>query len=105
MGLIKLMSMVALTIAPLLKEKNKYSSPVGGSRDEGNHDWENWYWGMIPLALSVIVTAILMFKQILTWKDPLATANSAQAKAFRSSTVPNPEEAPAQANTEPKAAE
>merc|ERR1719482_853775 len=45
--LIKLMSMVALTIAPLLKEKQT----VGGVEvSEGNHDWENWYWGMVPLA-------------------------------------------------------
>merc|ERR1711881_149965 len=38
--LIKLMSMVSLTIAPLLKDT-----------DGGNDDWENWYWGMIPLGL------------------------------------------------------
>merc|ERR1712146_857816 len=39
--LIKLMSMVSLTIAPLPKD------------DEGksNEDWEDWYWGMIPLAV------------------------------------------------------
>merc|ERR1712007_194335 len=37
--LIKLMSMVSLTIAPLLKDKDNV----------GNEDWENWYWGMIPL--------------------------------------------------------
>merc|ERR1712070_146432 len=93
--LIKLMSMVALTIAPLLKEKNKEITKPGGSKvkqDEGNHDWENWYFGMIPLAISIIVTAILMVKKILTWEDPLAAAQSEQAKAFRSSTVPNPEE-------------
>merc|ERR1711904_187004 len=39
--LIKLMSMVSLTIAPLLKEKDKDGSGV----DEGNHDWEKWYFG------------------------------------------------------------
>jgi len=69
--LIKLMSMVALTIAPLLKEKKT----VGGvTFNEGNHDWENWYWGMIPLFLVIVVTAILMYKKILTWEDPLAGA-------------------------------
>jgi len=94
--LIKLMSMVALTIAPLLKEKDKDGTGV----DEGNHDWENWYFGMIPLVISIIVTAILMVKKILTWEDPLAAAQSEQAKAFRSSTVPNPEEAQAQAKVE-----
>merc|ERR1719382_1076230 len=35
--LIKLMSMVSLTIAPLLRDDA-----------EGNDDWENWYFGMIP---------------------------------------------------------
>merc|ERR1711981_535106 len=37
--LIKLMSMISLTIAPCIRD------------DEGksNEDWEGWYWGMIPL--------------------------------------------------------
>merc|ERR1719411_334198 len=39
--LIKLMSMVALTIAPLLKE----------SSNVANKDLENWFFGMIPLAV------------------------------------------------------
>merc|ERR1712048_1269047 len=54
--LIKLMSMVALTIAPLIA---------------GNEAWDNWWFGMIPLVLFIIVTAVLVFKEILTWKDPL----------------------------------
>merc|ERR1719359_1108628 len=37
--LIKLMSMVSLTIAPLLKDEQY-----------GNGDWEDWYWGIIPCA-------------------------------------------------------
>merc|ERR1712046_363158 len=38
--LIKLMSMVSLTVSPLLKDY----------KGKSNEDWENWYWGMIPLA-------------------------------------------------------
>jgi len=53
--LIKLMSMVSLTVAPLL----------------GKEDWDNYYFGFIPLAVFVIVTYILVNKEILTWKDPL----------------------------------
>merc|ERR1739844_632684 len=60
--LIKLMSMVSLTIAPLLKN----------SSDVANKDWENWFFGMIPLGVFIIVTFALFFKGILTWKDPLA---------------------------------
>merc|ERR1711959_94951 len=68
--LIKLMSMVALTIAPLLKEKkNLVVMGQTVSADEGNDDWENWYFGMIPLVLSFIITVVLMYKKILTWKD------------------------------------
>merc|ERR1712086_919416 len=39
--LIKLMSMVSLTIAPLVKSKAV---------------WEDWYFGLIPIALSIIIT-------------------------------------------------
>jgi inorganic pyrophosphatase len=56
--LIKLMSMVSLTIAPLLKDDNGV----------GNSDWENWYWGMIPLALGAFATIVLMANKTLTWK-------------------------------------
>merc|ERR550532_1916341 len=54
--LIKLMSMVSLLIAPFLR---------------GKGDWEGWYIGMVPLAVFAIVTAVLIQKQILSWKDPL----------------------------------
>merc|ERR1711953_679557 len=85
--LIKLMSMVSLTIAPLLKEEDEHGAKVG------NDDWENWYYGMIPLGVFVIVSAALVFKRILTWKDPLEEASaSAGGKAFRTSDLPNPEE-------------
>merc|ERR1712193_144238 len=38
--LIKLMSMVALTIAPLIR---------------GNESWEGWYFGTIPLGIFVLI--------------------------------------------------
>merc|ERR1712078_917874 len=53
--LIKLMSMVSLTIAPLL---------------EGQKDWENWYFGMIPVGIGVIALFGLVQKGILGWQDP-----------------------------------
>merc|ERR1712183_945315 len=58
--LIKLMSMVALLIAPLLKEKKTVP----------NEDWENWYYGIVPGAVFISATVALAFKGILTWKDP-----------------------------------
>jgi inorganic pyrophosphatase len=54
--LIKLMSMTSLTIAPLIR---------------GNDDWENWYFGLIPFALFMIVSIVLVYMKVLTWKDPL----------------------------------
>jgi len=84
--LIKLMSMVSLTIAPLLKQEEQ-------GMKVGNDDWENWYFGMIPLGLFVVITSVLVFKRILTWKDPLEEASaSGGGKAFRSSGVENPEQ-------------
>merc|ERR1711920_1024595 len=67
--LIKLMSMVSLTIAPLLKDDS----------DNANEDWENWGFGMIPLVAFLLVTVALAFKGILTWKDPLAKDHGAVA--------------------------
>jgi len=55
--LIKLMSMVSLTIAPLVR---------------GNGDWTNWGYGMIPIGLGIFITGVLVKMEILTWKDPLA---------------------------------
>jgi len=63
--LIKLMSMVSLTIAPLLKEENEAGAKVG------NDDWENAWIGFIPLVLLLVATLALMYLDILTWKDPL----------------------------------
>ena len=55
--LIKLMSMVSLTIAPLFKAHDGH--------------FHRWYWGMIPLGLFVIVTGYLIHAKILTWEDPI----------------------------------
>merc|ERR1711904_661147 len=54
--LIKLMSMVALTIAPLIR---------------GNENWEGWYFGTIPLGIFLVITGVLVNMKILTWADPL----------------------------------
>jgi inorganic pyrophosphatase len=56
--LIKLMSMVSLTIAPLV---------------ENNEDWENWMYGMAPTAIFVVATLILspLVMDIVGWSDPL----------------------------------
>merc|ERR1712217_478106 len=54
--LIKLMSMVSLTIAPLIS---------------GKDDWESFYLGFIPFAIFLILTVVLIHQKILTWKDPL----------------------------------
>jgi len=54
--LLKLMAMVSLLIAPLL---------------DGRGDWEEWYIGLAPLGIGVISTFVLIYFQILTWKDPL----------------------------------
>ena len=49
--LIKLMSIISLTIAPLL---------------EGNDDWENFYWGLIPLGVMAVGTVIVYY---LFWRE------------------------------------
>eukprot|EP00618_Florenciella_parvula_P012503 CAMPEP_0119478954 /NCGR_PEP_ID=MMETSP1344-20130328/8449_1 /TAXON_ID=236787 /ORGANISM="Florenciella parvula, Strain CCMP2471" /LENGTH=798 /DNA_ID=CAMNT_0007513165 /DNA_START=84 /DNA_END=2480 /DNA_ORIENTATION=+ len=63
--LIKLMSMVSLTIAPLLRD---------------NEDWYRSYLGVVPLALFIICSAVLVMKGILTWKDPLGDLGGSDAK-------------------------
>merc|ERR1719162_2822291 len=63
--LLKLMSMVALLIAPLI---------------DGKEDWEDWYLGLIPLLIAVVVTAVLVKKNILSWKDPLGELVDEAAK-------------------------
>ena len=51
------MSMVSLTIAPLLKT---WHSP-----------FEHYVWGLLPLGLFLIITFTLVKYQILTWEDPI----------------------------------
>ena len=65
--LIKLMSMVSLTVAPLMKS---YGDAATG--DQG--DFMYWYSGIVPLAIFIVMTIILASKSvnILTWDDPLA---------------------------------
>merc|ERR1712176_624804 len=58
--LLKLMSMVALLIAPLI---------------QGNQDWENAWIGAVPLTITIVATIILNRGGILTWADPLASAD------------------------------
>merc|ERR1719265_1164315 len=69
--------MVSLTIAPLLKDSDgaKY----------GNTDWENWYYGSIPFFLFLVVTIGLVWKGILTWKDPLGDTSRGAAGEAKSS--------------------
>jgi H(+)-translocating pyrophosphatase len=78
--LIKLMSMVSLTIAPLIK---------------GKEDWEEWYLGMVPLGIFMLVTVALVHQKVLTWKDPLEKlAQAPQSEAPK-------EEAPKEESREP----
>jgi hypothetical protein len=42
--LIKLMSMVSLTAAPIIR---------------GWQDWQYWYWGLLPIGLCVIATVLV----------------------------------------------
>eukprot|EP00591_Stephanopyxis_turris_P000530 CAMPEP_0195525808 /NCGR_PEP_ID=MMETSP0794_2-20130614/26438_1 /TAXON_ID=515487 /ORGANISM="Stephanopyxis turris, Strain CCMP 815" /LENGTH=766 /DNA_ID=CAMNT_0040656347 /DNA_START=31 /DNA_END=2331 /DNA_ORIENTATION=- len=49
--LIKLMSMISLTLAPIIA---------------GWADWQYWYYGLIPIGLALIGTVIVYF---LYWKD------------------------------------
>merc|ERR1719443_2377942 len=67
--LIKLMSMVSLTIAPLLKTYTV--------------DFQYWYLGLAPLGAAVALTVILSCVNILTWDDPLADMLAARRRARR----------------------
>jgi len=60
--LLKLMSMIALLIAPLI---------------DGNEMWENWWVGVIPSVLVVVASIALVKLNILTWDDPLGDMISA----------------------------
>jgi hypothetical protein len=66
--LIKLMSIISLTIAPLLK---------------GDEDWDMWYYGLIPLAVMVAGTYLVYY---FFWRDgldisaPVVTKDAADEK-------------------------
>jgi inorganic pyrophosphatase len=66
--LIKLMSMVSLTVSPLLKDYKE--------------DFQFWYLGLVPLTIFVVLTLILASPsvKILTWEDPLAELLTDTAK-------------------------
>merc|ERR1712205_271773 len=64
--LIILMSMVALTIAPMIKD---------------NDDWEGWQFGIVPLVIWTVVTGVLYNMDILTWSDPLGELQKGQGGA------------------------
>jgi len=65
--LIKLMSMVSLTVAPLLKDYDQ--------------DFQMWYTGLVPLGIFILITIVLSLPSvnILTWDDPLASLVSGDA--------------------------
>jgi hypothetical protein len=58
--------MVSLTVAPLMRVKED-DVPVLVK----DIDWRKWYYGIVPLAIFVIVTYMLVNRKILTWDDPL----------------------------------
>jgi len=71
--LIKLMSMVSLTVAPLL---SSYTA-----------DFMYWYYGLAPLGVAFVLTFILSSMNILTWDDPLADMLAAPAPSSKKAMV------------------
>jgi len=69
--LIKLMSMVSLTVAPLLKN---YGSAATADQAADQGDFMYWQAGLVPLGIFISITLVLAHKSvnILTWDDPLA---------------------------------
>jgi len=65
--LIKLMSMVSLTVAPLLANYQE--------------DFQFWWYGLVPTAITAVITFVLMQMEILTWKDPLGAMVEGKASA------------------------
>ena len=67
--LIKLMSMVSLTVAPLLKDYTE--------------DFQYWEVGLVPLAIFVTLTVVLGLPsvKILTWDDPLGSLLTGKGKS------------------------
>jgi len=64
--LIKLMSMVSLTIAPIL---------------EGAENWDNWYYGLIPIGLCVAATYFVYIKYWKNAVDVSAPVKASSAEA------------------------
>merc|ERR1712190_502051 len=87
--LLKLMAMVSLLIAPLI---------------DGNDDWENAWIGFIPLVLCLGASGVLMYMDILTWKDPLLNAklNGEDAKNPEAETTALKDAANANGEPSPK---
>merc|ERR1711939_491372 len=63
--LIKLMSMVSLTMAPAI---------------QGHQDWASWEVGLAPLAIMVVVSFGLVRANVLTWEDPIAQLTKGDVK-------------------------
>merc|ERR1712129_636152 len=40
----------------------------------------DWYLGLVPLSVFLIVTAVLIYLKILSWKDPLGDVQAAAAE-------------------------
>ena len=71
--LIKLMSMVSLTVAPLLTTYTE--------------DFKFWWYGLAPLGVAVVLTFILSSMNILTWDDPLADMLASPKEATKKAMV------------------
>lgn len=80
--LIKLMSIISLTIAPLM---------------EGDGDWDNWYYGLIPLAVMVIGTYVVYH---FFWKE--GTDITAEIATKDANDVEEGEKEEPKASEEPK---
>merc|ERR1711998_680483 len=86
--LIKLMSMISLTIAPILKDVTTTPTGFGVTTTE---KWENWYWGMIPLGVSLIITVLVCMRDG-GQGSPLATVKYKDDSELKPP-EPQPEEA------------
>jgi len=116
--LIKLMSMVSLVLAPLIRTDPSecglidgmcLAPCVSGAFDpaeplailtctQRDGTWpDTFYWGFLPLGLFIIVTALLVHFKILTWDDPLESVVSAgETKDGEAVPAAGGEESPAQ---------
>jgi inorganic pyrophosphatase len=72
--LIKLMSMVSLTMAPIIK---------------GDHDFESFPKGLVTLGLILVLTVVLIKMDILGWQDPLGSLQVSSGGGEEPRTVGN----------------